>query len=500
MERTTAVKNGVTRLEGVLDSTAADDSQMADDFQIGNIMPASGERVRVRVEGFTHAGEGVARRGGLAVFVGGALPGETVEAEITEVRRRFARARLLVVHDRAPGRIDSACPSRLGCGGCTLQHVDYQTQLDLKTTLVRDSLARIGRFTEPPVRQTLGMEDPRHYRNKVHFQVARVEGRVVLGFFEEGSHSLASVHRIAPGVEGCLLLDKRLSRVASVVERLLNEYRVPVYDWDREMGYLRHVMLRLAAATGEVMVILVAGSGDWSGRDAFATSLRQEAPEVVSVIQNRNRGRGRDVLGRENEILAGASVITDRLGQLLLRISPTSFYQVNPAQTLVLYEQVLAYTALTGRETVVDVFSGIGTIALFLARAARKVYGLEIVPEAVTDAKGNASLNGIRNVDFRQGRAEEWLPALARQGLKPDVIILDPPRRGCAESVLEAATEMKPACVVYVSCDPGTLARDLRLLAGAGYDLDEVQPVDMFPYTSHVECVVSIKRKHSIKP
>ncbi|MDQ7788687.1 MAG: 23S rRNA (uracil(1939)-C(5))-methyltransferase RlmD [Candidatus Desulforudaceae bacterium] len=455
-------------------------------------IPAPGERVKLQIQGFNHAGEGVARLGGLAVFVEGALPGEIVEAEITEVRRRYGRAKTVAVLQRAVGRVEPLCGLHFGCGGCRLQHVDYPTQLELKTKLVGDSLERIGRFLEPPVRPIIGMANPRHYRNKVHYQVARIGEQVVLGFFEEDSYNMRPLGLNESGVEHCLLPDQRLFRVASAVQILLNEYQVPVYDWDKGSGYLRHVVLRLAVGTGEVMVILACGNGEWPACAAFTTALLDTAPEVRSVVENINQSPGREVLGNRNLTLAGASTITDELGGLKLRISPSSFYQVNPTQTLPLYEQVLAYSALTGRETVVDVFSGIGTIALFLARQARQVYGLEIVPEAVADAKGNASLNGIQNVEFQRGRAEELLPALAQQGLRPDVVILDPPRRGCAESVLDAVLVMNPERIVYVSCDLGTMARDLRFLAASGYHLAQVQPVDMFPFTTHVECVALV--------
>lgn len=456
--------------------------------------PKVGEKCTVQINGMTHAGEGVARRDGMAVFIPGALPGETVEIEVTEVRKNYARAALRTILEPAAGRTAPVCPSFNGCGGCRLQHVDYPTQLELKTTLVRDSLVRIGRFTDPPVQPALGMADPAHYRNKVHFQVMRAGERIVLGFFAEGSHRLTPWFAPRDGEDGCLLLDRRLIRVAAVVEELLNKHRVPLFDWKAESGYLRHVMLRLAAATGAVMVVLVSGRAAWPEREAFVSDLRRRMPEVVSVIQNYNSGRGRDVLGPESTVLSGTQVINDYLGGLRLQISAASFYQVNPQQTLRLYERAADYAALSGTETMVDVYSGIGSIALYLAQSAGLVYGLEIVPHAVADARTNAALNGIDNVHFREGKAEELLPALAREGVRPDVIVLDPPRKGCAEPVLDAAVEMHPPRIVYVSCDPGTLARDLRRLTSSGYRLYEAQPVDMFPYTTHVETVVLMSR------
>lgn len=245
------------------------------------------------------------------------------------------------------------------------------------------------------------------------------------------------------------------------------------------------------------MVVLVTGSGEWPQEKAFVRDLLSLRPGITSMVRNINEGPPGVVLGRENRLLVGREYIADRLGHLTFRISPSSFYQVNPVQTLVLYQKALEYAALTGGETVVDAYSGVGTIALFLASHAKKVHGLEVVPEAVEDARYNAVLNNINNVEFHPGEVEKHLPALAAKGLRPDVVVLDPPRRGCGREALDAVAEMWAPRVVYVSCDPGTLARDLGYLAGKGYHVEEVQPVDMFPWTHHIECVVRLNRKHS---
>jgi len=453
------------------------------------------EKIELKITGLTHAGEGVGRWQGLAVFVPGTAPGETVLAGVVELKKNHARARLLEVTGPSPARRRPECGHFSTCGGCRLQHVDYGEQLRLKTALVRDSLARIAGLEGVTVRDTVGMDHPWHYRNKVHFQVAEHGGGYKLGFYEEGSHIMTAFfgEGEAPA-PGCLLVERELNETAPVIERLLNKYGGAVSGRKRRGRFFRHVLLRKAFYTGEVMAVLVTGSGHWSGEGAFVRELMALRPGLASLVRNINDGPPGAVLGRENRLLAGREYITDRLGHLTFRISPSSFYQVNPAQTLVLYQKALEYAALTGSETVLDAYSGIGTIALFLARRAQKVYGLEVAPEAVADARENAVLNEIKNVEFYEGEVEGLLPALAARGLRPDVVALDPPRRGCGREALEAVAEMRAPRVVYVSCHPGALARDLGCLAEMGYRIMEAQPVDMFPWTHHVECVIRIER------
>lgn len=455
------------------------------------------EKIHLQINGITHAGDGVGRYHGLAVFVPGTVPGDTVLAEVEDLKKNYARGRLLEIRERSPGRRVPECAHFSACGGCRLQHVDYGEQLRLKTGLVRDSLARIAGLGEVTVLDTAGMSCPWHYRNKVHFQVKRHDGRYELGFYEEGSHTLVAFFKEGNCInQGCLLVDRELIEVGSVVENLLNKHGSVVFPQKQDGRFFRHVVLRKGFYTGEVMVVLVTGSGEWPQEKAFVRELLSLRPDLASVVRNINDGPLGVVLGRENRLLAGRETIIDRLGHLNFRISPFSFYQVNPAQTLFLYQKALEYAAPTGGETVVDAYSGIGVIALFLAGYAKKVYGLEVVSEAVEDARNNAVLNKIKNVEFQAGEVERRLPALAAQGLRPDVVVLDPPRRGCGREALEAVAEMRVPRVVYVSCDPGTLARDLGHLAGKGYRVIEVQPVDMFPWTHHTEtaCLLVWKR------
>jgi len=457
-----------------------------------------GETITVEVTGLSHAGEGVGRCQGAVVFLPEVVPGELVRAEVTEIRKGFARARLLEIIRPAPERQEPACALYGACGGCDLQHLAYPAQLRWKAQRVREALARIGGLTEPPVRETLGMDHPYHYRNKVHLQVGLAEGRIVLGFYARGSRCVSVRDGQGAGT-ACLLVDRELLCLAGTVEELLNRYGARVYAWQSRRGYLRHVVLRRARATGEGMVVLVTGREEWVQEAAFVDRLRAAAPEVVSVVRNINTAEAKEILGPENVVLAGSGTITEILGPLRFRLGAASFFQVNPVQALQLCRLVTDYAALTGRETVLDVYCGVGTFGLFLAAGARRVVGIEAVPAAVADAQTNAALNGIGNAAFRAGAAEVLIPALVAEGGRPDVAVLDPPRRGCDRRVLAALADANVPRLVYVSCDPATLARDLGYLAARGYVVRDVQPVDMFPHTHHVECVAVADRGRTVR-
>lgn len=459
---------------------------------INNTDISNREKVKVHITGITHSGSGVGRYQGMAVFIPGTLPGDEVLAEVLENKKKYLLARILEIMKPSSCRKDPQCVHYTACGGCRLQHTTYEEQLRLKTGLVRDSLRRIGGLDEVVVSEILGMQHPWHYRNKVHFKVEMRRGSYQLGFYEEGSHELTDFFSAENCLQpGCLLVDTELNHLAFLCRTLLNKYG----GNGLELGFFRHLVLRRAFVTGEMMAVLVTGEQAWRREQDFASELVSQQPAVTSLVRSIHTSKSGEVMGKEFRLLAGRNAIYDRLNNLTFRISPDSFYQVNPLQTQVLYGKAEEFAYLTGGETVLDAYSGIGTIALYLARGAGKVYGLEVVPAAVKDARHNAILNKVSNVEFLTGKVEKLLPALARQGLRPDVVVLDPPRRGCGREALDAVAAMMVPRLVYVSCDPGTLARDLGYLRGKGYQTKEVQPVDLFPWTHHVETVVLLKRK-----
>ncbi len=440
----------------------------------------------IEITGINHQGEGVGRLEGLVVFVPGAVPGERVSIRLTDVRRSYARGVLLKNHAPAAERVAPGCPLAENCGGCALQHIAYPAQLRLKTELVRQTLARTGGVSDIPVRDIIGMIDPWHYRNNVQFKVRRINGRVALGFYARESHQMVKDGEMQDSA--CLLAHRELNRVADAVRVLLEE-------WSSVM-LPAEVALRRGGA-GEIMIILGSDTGpaEVNRGESRYQALAGEIisiPGVVSVVEH-TCGRGRNSGGRYFT-LAGRDFIVDELDELKFRISALSFYQVNPAQTAVLYSKALEYCDLQGGDSVADAYCGVGTIALYTARFAGEVRGYEVVARAVEDARANTALNGIKNARFYAGAVEKVLPEQVAAGYRPDVVVLDPPRAGCRPEVLQAAAQSGARRVVYVSCDPATLARDIARLTALGYALVEVQPVDMFPHTTHCEAVVRVER------
>ena len=455
------------------------------------------EIINLQINGLNHAGEGVGRYCGVAVFVPFTMPGDTVSAEVIELKKNFARGRLLQIIENSTGRRLSECPLFSTCGGCQLQHIDYQEQLKLKTGLVRDSLSRIAGLKDVEVLDTAGMNYPWHYRNKAGFHVDNFGGTYKLGFYEESSHKLArSAIKADCKNQDCLLVDRDLNKAAAVIAGLLNKYTPKTYEMKQKhkSHFFNNVVLRKSIHSGEIMAALFTWAGQWPQEKAFAKELITLCPGIASVMRCTIGEQSGAVTEKRVRCLAGSDHITDHLGHLVFRISPSSFFQVNPSQTLALYNKLLEYASLTGTETVIDAYSGVGAITLYLAKKAKRVYGLEENPLAVKDARINTALNRISNTEFLQGVVEKTLPALAKKGVIPDTIILDPPRSGCSRKVLDEILNMQVSKVVYVSCDPGTLARDLGWLNSNGYLIKEVQPVDMFPWTRHVETVALITR------
>ncbi len=457
---------------------------------------STGARVSLKIIDLGRGGEGVGRYEDLVVFVPGAIPGDTVAVEITAVKKKFARGKILAVEEPSPSRVPARCEVAGWCGGCDLQHMRYSDQLKYKEKAVRDALVRIGGFRDRVgslVRPIIGAENPWFYRNKAQFPFGVDEGRVVTGYYARGTHE------VVPAVN-CSIQHPLANRIATEVRRLAEEHGLTVYKETTDEGFLRHLVIRVGTGSGEALAVLVTRHRTFPEGRELARRLMEAVPELVGVVQNINPRQTNVIMGKESRVLAGRGSLVDQLGGLRFRISPGSFFQVNPEQTEVLYNKVVEYAGLDGTETVVDAYCGIGTIALFLARRAAKVYGIEVVKEAVEDARYNARLNGIGNVDFRVGAVEEILQKLASPEHPPDLVVLDPPRKGCDEETLEVLVRIGVPRVVYVSCNPATLARDLGWLNRRGYTLLEVQPVDMFPHTGHVECCCLLKANNEVFP
>ncbi|NRG46624.1 23S rRNA (uracil(1939)-C(5))-methyltransferase RlmD [Bacillus sp. CRN 9] len=438
--------------------------------------------IDVEFEDLTHEGAGVAKVDGYPLFVPNALPGEKAKIKVVKANKGYGFARLIETYEESPYRVKPLCPIYKECGGCQLQHLSYEGQLLAKEKQVREVLTRIGKLEDVKVHPTLGMQDPWRYRNKSQVPIGEHEGGLIGGFYQQRTHQIIDM-------KACLIQQEKNDEVIQKVKEICSRHGVRAYDEGRHKGGLRHIMARYGLVTGEVMIVLVTRTKDLTNKNKIIEEITAEISGVKSIVHNINSKKTNVIMGDETRVLWGEEVIYDYIGAIKFAISARSFYQVNPDQTKVLYEKALEYANLTGEEDVIDAYCGIGTISLFLAQKANKVFGVEIVPEAIEDAKRNADLNDIRNTDFAVGKAEEVIPKWYEEGNSADVLVVDPPRKGCDEALLQTIIDMKPKKVVYVSCNPGTLARDLRVLEDGGYKTVEVQPVDMFPQTVHCEAV-----------
>ncbi|WP_078429288.1 23S rRNA (uracil(1939)-C(5))-methyltransferase RlmD [Alkalihalobacterium alkalinitrilicum] len=452
-----------------------------------NVPVQKNQQYEVVFEDLTHEGAAVAKINGYTLFVPKALPGERGIIKVTKVNKGYGFGRLIERLETSEHRVEPPCPVYHQCGGCQLQHLSYEAQLLQKQKMVKDVLERIGKISEIPIHSTLGMSDPWRYRNKAQVPVATREGGLVAGFYQERTHHIIDI-------EECLIQQEANDQVVQVVKDIANKLNIKGYDEEKHRGTLRHVVARYGLITKEVMVVLVTRTSDLPHKEQLIKQIQVRLPEVKSIVHNINSKKTNVIFGDQTNVLWGEEYIHDYIGHVKFAISARSFYQVNPEQTKVLYDKALEFADLSSVDIVIDAYCGIGTISLFLAQKAKHVYGVEIVPQAIDDAKRNAKLNNIENVDFAVGEAEKVIPWWYAQGISADVIVVDPPRKGCDEALLDTIIQMKPKRVVYVSCNPATLARDLRVLEDGGYKTTQVQPVDMFPHTMHVECVVMMSR------
>ena len=446
-----------------------------------------GKEYNIHIESLGTSGEGVGRIDGFTVFVEGGLPGEDLFIRITEVKKNYAAADLLKIINASHDRVKPPCEIYRECGGCQLQHLSYEGQLMAKQQQVKDAMERIGHLKNLPVLPTIGAKEPWNYRNKVAFPVGRDRGRSIIGCFAQGTHKIIDS-------SDCMIQDKINNDAISAVREVIDKLNIPVYDEDRHTGVMRHVVARIGEK-GQLMVVLVTATKQLSREKEIIKMLRSRLTQMVSLQQNIQTYRNNVILGRETKLLWGRPTIKARLGKFSFNVSARSFFQVNTKQAEVLYDKALEFAQLTGKETVIDAYCGTGTISLYLAQKARKVYGVEIVSPAIKDAEKNARENKVKNAEFIVGDCTKVMPRLFKQGVRPDVIVVDPPRAGCTEVVLKTFANMQPKRIVYVSCNPATLARDLEILDKLGYKAEKVQPVDMFVASSHVECVTIINKK-----
>ncbi|MDD6212317.1 MAG: 23S rRNA (uracil(1939)-C(5))-methyltransferase RlmD [Clostridiales bacterium] len=452
-------------------------------------------KVQVTIEDMTEQGEGIGKVDGYTLFIKDTVIGDRVEAKVIKVKKNYGYARLTAILEESPDRVTPLCPVAGPCGGCQLQAMNYESQLLFKQRKVKNHLERLGGLRNISVEPVLGMEYPWEYRNKSQFPVGmNKEGKIVSGFYAGRTHSIIET-------EHCLLGSPVNEQILALVKSHMAGFHIAPYDEISGKGLVRHVLIRMGKKTGQIMVCIVINGKKLPQAPLLVKALC-EVEGMTSISVNINTERSNVILGKELINLYGPGYIVDQIGDISYQISPLSFYQVNPEQTEKLYGTALEFAGLTGQETVWDLYCGIGTISLFLAKKAKKVYGVEIIPAAIENARANARLNGIDNTEFFVGKAEEVLPDYYRrvqqetgEKLYADVIVVDPPRKGCDETLLATMIQMQPSRIVYVSCNSATLARDLRILCDEGYEVKRVQPVDMFPMGVHVETVVLLSHK-----
>lgn len=429
-------------------------------------------------------GEGVGYFKKKVVFVPGALPDEEVVVEVTNVQPKFSEAKIKKVRKPSPYRVEAPCPLFGECGGCQLQHLRYDRQLIEKRDMVIQSLERHTKIDPSTIqiKQTIGMEDPWRYRNKSQFQVGMKQGEVIAGLYSMNSHQLIDI-------DECIVQKPETISVTNTMKRILQDLNISAYNERTRKGDIRTIVTRVGVNTGEVQVVLITRQKELPKSSLIVEEATKRIPKLRSIIQNVNGQKTSLIFGDETIPLAGETFIYEMLGDIQFELSARTFFQLNPEQTVKLYNEVKKAANLTGKETIVDAYCGVGTIGLWLADQAKEIRGMDIIKESITDAKRNAAKHGVKHAKYVTGKAEEWLPKWVKEGFRPDVIVVDPPRTGLDQALLKTIQKVKPKKLVYVSCNPSTLAKDIDFLHRQ-YKVKSIQPVDMFPQTAHVECVV----------
>lgn len=451
------------------------------------------DSLTLTIDDLTSEGEGIGKADGYAVFVKDALPGEEVRIILTKLKKNYGYGKLVEIITPSPYRVVPKCSVAKQCGGCQLQHLSYEKQLEFKENKIKNCLEKIGKIDcrKIEMEPILSMEEPYYYRNKAQYPVGTDQnGQIIAGFYAGRTHHIIDTPH-------CCIQAPVSSLILEIVKKFMEQYHISTYNEETQTGLVRHVLTRVGFVTKEVMVCLIINGTKLPHQEQLIKKLCT-IEGMTSISLNINKEHTNVILGKEVKTIWGQDTITDYIGDVKYRISPLSFYQVNPVQTRKLYETALNYADLQGNEVVWDLYCGIGTISLFLAQKAKQVYGVEIVPQAIEDAKRNAEMNHITNAEFFTGSAEEVLPEKYEESngkMAADVIVVDPPRKGCDQTLLDTVVKMQPQKVVYVSCDPATLARDLAYLEERGYEVRKVRGCDMFGNSAHVETVVLITRK-----
>ncbi|WP_160041372.1 MULTISPECIES: 23S rRNA (uracil(1939)-C(5))-methyltransferase RlmD [Paenibacillus] len=447
----------------------------------------AGDRIVVTIKRIGINGEGVGYYRKKAVFVHGALPDEVVKAMVTRTEPGYLTGEIIEIEKKSPQRIEPPCPIYYKCGGCQIQHMNYDAQLQAKEEIIRESFQRYTKLETLLIRPILGMDNPWGYRNKAQLQVGREGKDVIAGLYAMGTHRLIDI-------SGCPIQHPVVNRVIEQVKEIMEELDIPEYSERTRQGSVRTIVARVGQTGGKVQLTFITATDRLPDSRRLVEKIRERMPMVITIAQNIHKGKSPLVFGNKTVTLWGEEQLEESLGDVRFALSPRAFFQLNPEQTVKLYNAVQEAAGLTGSELVVDAYCGTGTIGLWLAPHAHEVRGIELIPEAVLDARDNAKSSGVDNARFYEGRAEQLLPEWVQRGVRPDVVVVDPPRTGCERPLLDAIVQSKPKRMVYVSCNPATLAKDCQVLLSGGYKIEWVQPVDMFPQTSHVECCTLLVR------
>jgi 23S rRNA (uracil-5-)-methyltransferase RumA len=451
-----------------------------------NVTIEKGQQFPLTIKRLGINGEGVGYFKKQVVFVPGALPGEEVVVEATKIHPKYAEGKIKRIRNKSPHRVKAPCVHFGECGGCQLQHLSYEQQLKEKRDIVIQALERHTKLKmeELDIRETIGMEDPWHYRNKSSFQLQGKKGEVIAGLYGLDSH------RLVP-IESCMVQHPLTDKVTQIVKQVLSDFNIPIYHERKRTGLVRTIVVRAGIQTGHVQVVLITAKKELPRKELIAEEIIKRAPEVTSVMQNVNGQKTSLIFGDETLPIKGEQAIQETLGDLTFELSARAFFQLNPTQTVKLYDEVKKAAQLTGNEKIVDAYCGVGTIGLWLAKDAKEIRGMDVIEESIQNANENAKKHGIQNATYVTGKAEQLMPKWVKEGWKPDVVVVDPPRTGCDEKFLKTIKKVKPKRFVYVSCNPSTLAKDIQYLSDQ-YKVEYIQPVDMFPHTAHVECVSQI--------